>query len=632
MVQITIDGNNLPINWYPDGSLSLLSPAIYEKDFDSLKDSPSAFGNKIQPTGNYCVWNSVYPSTSTIADGGLSVAADGNRTAVGTMTVNKGKWYYEVRTGATTNTGYPVWGIHDLSHNKNVTGYPGRDGVTGWGVSIGPYTGDGYTRIYLNDNGNYSLTYLTSPDPSGVWNTSDVIMIAFDADTGKFWAGRNGVWYNNSSGNRGDPAAGTNPLTTYTVKSSSVFAPGGSVYDSTISYANFGQQSFRGAYVSGSGNTYTGSGLPPAGFKAWTNANLQLPQIYKGNKYFDVITRTGTGTSVTVTGLGFKPDLVWTKIRNDTGNHYLVDSVRGVNKLLSTNVVTQEVTGNIITGFSNDGYTVDASQNATGKTYVDWVWRAGNNTTTNTAGQNNATISSTYSANTLSKFSIVTYTGNGQAGATIAHGLGVKPDFIIIKNRTSGALITGSAQWPVFHKDQGAVNVPYLEETTAYYTRAGNFNNTLPTNQVFSVGGTGQTDYQNTNKSNDNYVAYCWAEVPGFSKFGSYIGNGGTDGTFVYCGFRPAFILMKAVEQTNYWAIIDTARNRFNVSNSELNPNNPVQELSGDGNTSTNVDILSNGFKLRGLVSNPSGIKQIFAAFAEAPDKYANASKPKPTQ
>ena len=243
-------------------------------------------------------------------------------------------------------------------------------------------------------------------------------------------------------------------------------------------------------------------------------------------------------------------------------------------------------------------YGVDASQNVLNNTYVDWLWRAGNSVVTNNAGSNGATISSTYSVNNLSKFSIVNWSGNNIASSTIAHGLGVKPDFMIIKNRTSG-----STGWPVYHSSQGAVSVPYLNDPTAFFNKVGIFNNTEPNSSVFAVGGNSVDGYLLTNAQANNYVAYCWAEVPGFSKFGKFDGNTSSDGAFVYCGFRPRWILIKSTTATNYWAIVDSARNFYNVANAELDTNGPYAELAGAGDSSTNIDFLSNGFKLRGTVS-----------------------------
>jgi hypothetical protein len=287
--------------------------------------------------------------------------------------------------------------------------------------------------------------------------------------------------------------------------------------------------------------------------------------------------------------------------------------VRGVQKQLESNntgAETTETTG--ITAFGSDGFTTGAlaQLNTSAATYVAWNWKAGNNAgASNSAGS----ITSTVSANTTSGFSVVTYTGTG-ANATVGHGLGVAPKMVIVKNRTS----TGS--WCTWHTGltSGAYAL-FLESTDAQGSYPTIFNSTVPTSTVFSVGtATG------TNASSNNFVAYCFAEVAGYSKFGSYTGNGSTDGPFVFTGMRPAYVMIKRTDSSPYnWVIVDTARNTYNVANAQLSAN-----LSDAENTLyAAIDFNSNGFKMRTTdgAYNASGGTYIYMAFASNPFKYSLA-------
>jgi hypothetical protein len=340
------------------------------------------------------------------------------------------------------------------------------------------------------------------------------------------------------------------------------------------------------------------------------------PIIKKPNQHFDATTYTATGTTPqTVTNAGsFKPDLVWTKNRTSAGNHYLNDSVRGAANALNSNTTSAEASlPNYITSFNSNGYGIGSDNFTSGQNIVGWQWKAGGATTVNTSG----TISSNVSVNTTAGFSVVTYTGTG-ANATVGHGLGVAPSMIIIKARAGADASTRS--WPVYHKNLGNTSVVWLDLTFVVNTpRPGYWNSTSPTSSVFSIG----TD-TDVNRSSQTYVAYCWAEVEGYSKFGSYTGNGSADGPFQYTGFRPKFIMIKRTDSTSSWFIHDTARDTFNVSNKNLYPNLSAAE---EVQTTWNQDILSNGFKIRGTSTeiNASSATYIYAAFAEAPFKFSNA-------
>ena len=326
--------------------------------------------------------------------------------------------------------------------------------------------------------------------------------------------------------------------------------------------------------------------------------------INKGSSYFNTKLYTGTGATQSVTGVGFQPDWVWIKIRNQAFDHTLVDAVRGVQKDLESNTTAAEDTRSTVTVFGSDGFTVgtDSQVNSNTNTFVAWNWLGANTTASNTQGS----ITSTVSANTTSGFSIVSYTGTG-ANATVGHGLGVAPKMIILKSRTDSL-----ADWRVYHASVGNTGYLELNTTGATTTSSTTWQNTTPTSTVFSIGTSGTV-----NLNTGNFIAYCFAEVKGFSKFGSYTGNGSTDGTFVYTGFRPAWVMIKnSTTAGDSWQLWDNKRLGYNVDNNPLFPN-----TSGAEGTSDISDILSNGFKIRTTASgfNTSGDTYIYACFAENP-------------
>jgi len=327
-----------------------------------------------------------------------------------------------------------------------------------------------------------------------------------------------------------------------------------------------------------------------------------------GRVAMNAVLRNGFGTSGgSITSLNFQPDLFWEKARNNAYNHQLVDSVRGVSKVLNSNLTDVEGTqATYVTSFNSNGYTLGANDYGTGVTLVDWCWKAGGTAVSNTAG----TITSSVSANTTAGFSVVTYTGNTTAGATVGHGLGVAPGLILIKARAS------AYDWTVYHSAVGATKYLAINATYAATTDTTAFNNTAPTINVFSLGSAVWVN-------SGTMVAYCWSPVAGYSAFGSYTGNGSTDGPFVYTGFRPRWIMIKKTSATGNWLMIDTSINTYNAAATELFANLSQAEISGEP-----IDILSNGFKLKyggAGDSNASGATYIYAAFAENPLKYANA-------
>jgi hypothetical protein len=340
---------------------------------------------------------------------------------------------------------------------------------------------------------------------------------------------------------------------------------------------------------------------------------MAFATINKPNQHFNTVTWTGNGTLArAITGVGFQPDFTWIKNRSAAEEHLWYDAVRGVSKLLRSNNTAAEATTSTtvyFNSFDSDGFTIgtETAMNASGQNIVGWNWKASNATAvSNTAG----TISSTVSANTTSGFSIVSYTGTG-ANATVGHGLGVAPKMIIVKKRS------GTSNWNVYHKNLTSANYYLiLNDTTGQITTNDPWNNTAPTSTVFSIKGTAG----DVNDSGATYIAYCFADVKGYSKFGSYTGNGSTDGPFIYTGFKPAFLIAKRTDSTSQWVLYDNKRqNNYNPQDERAYPN-----LSDAPGTGRNIDFLSNGIKLRSDATdssayNISGATYIYMAFAEQP-------------
>jgi len=340
---------------------------------------------------------------------------------------------------------------------------------------------------------------------------------------------------------------------------------------------------------------------------------MAYSSIIKPTEYFDTTLITGNGSTQNITGLGFQPDWIWYKRRNATGHHRLIDSVRGSDKLIQTDLTNAEGTdATYVTSFNSDGWSIGSNTdvNASGGTTVAWSWRAGGSASSN----GNGSITSSVSANTTSGVSIVTYTGTGSV-ATVGHGLGVAPKLIIVKTRS----LSGEA-WPV--DSRAASGIAYLNETggTGSYGDSSPFPSTAPTSTVFSIGTP-----NNTNGSGATYVAYCFAEVKGFSQFGTYQGvnDTGTAGSindvFVYTGFKPAFLLLKKYNSSGTgWFIFDNKRDDDNPISSFLMPQAANNE---DSSLTRAFDLLSNGFKSRGNSDDTSGAgsSYLYAAFAENP-------------
>ena len=538
---------------------------------DSLIDTPTNYtadsGNN---GGNYATINPLSTS-STLANGNLQLTTNSG-IHYSTIGVSSGKWYAEWT--ATSAGGSQMVGISKgfaggsyLGSNSDGFGYYGSNGQK--------YNGSGVS---------YGTTY----------GSGDVIGVALNLDDGNI------VFYKN----------GTSQGTAFTgLSSGTYFFAGGE--SSMTGHWNFGQRPF----------AYT----PPANYLSLCTQNLADPTIADGSTAFDVNTYAGNGSSQSIS-LSFEPDLIWTKGRNNTEWNVLVDQLRTTSRFLYSNATNSESANQSqgVTAFSSTGYTVGSSDylNKNTFTYVGWAWDAGSSTVSNTAGS----ITSSVRANQTAGFSIATYTGNGTINSTVGHGLNAAPSLVIIKNRSN------AYAWAVLHTSVGFTGTT-LDGSPEYYmlqldsnAARNNFTNDNiwnPTSSTFKINGEGTGNWVNAN--GDNYVAYSWAPVEGFSAFGSYTGNGSSAGPFVYTGMRPKFILAKITSgNTDDWIIYDTERSSFNAADDELYPNQSSAEVSG----SRPVDILSDGFKIRNTSNKwngASGYEYVYAAFAEHPFKTARA-------
>jgi hypothetical protein len=563
-------------NYWNTNNISVTAGTTY----DAMSDVPTLTSATV---ANYAVLNPLDKGTSgTLDRANLQWSSSASwQSARGTMTIPSGKFYFEGIITSTTSGSIGVnFGLATAANPLNVGG-------------------NSNTASYSVD-ATSSSNVLTAGSQSGSGSTfaaGDVLQYAIDRDNNKAWFGRNNTWYNSTLAATGDPVAGTNA--TWSSLPADLF-PFINTYSQTVNF-NFGQRPF----------AYT----PPTGFVALNTYNLPDSTIKKGNTVMDATLYTGNGSTQTITNAaGFKPDFVWIKDRTTAYPNMLFDSVRGASKRLISNTTDTEATEtDTQTSFNSNGFSVSTNLvvNRTSDAFVGWQWQAGQgSTSSNTSGS----ITSTVSVNTTAGFSIVTYTGTG-ANATVGHGLGVAPKMIIVKNRASGF------GWPVYHVSYGNTGGPYLNGTNAAATASTWWNNTTPSSTVFTGGTSNEI-----NASSNNYVAYCWAEIAGFSRFGSYVGNGSTDGPFIFTNFQPKFVMFKRTDSTGSWEIQDGTRSTYNEIAQELYANLSDAEYN---DVSNNTDFLSNGFKPRnstaGSNNNVSGGTYIYAAFASNPFKNSNA-------
>jgi len=566
------------------------------------------------PTNNFPTLSSVDMSGNALEDANLqggTAGTSGWRHTRSTVPLpSTGKWYWECK-------------VPDASANAS----------NGWMTGLA-YSNLGYTQdINSNSTGLYgrqtdSKYNNSSSDPvtnshfSTVSN-NDILQYAYDADSQKLFTGRNNTWELSAN-----PSTGANP--NWTSVASGGFPMVGSYGSSRYVIINFGQQGF----------SYT----PPTGYRSLSTNNLppNVPSVIRPEKHFKCLTYTGNDSNDRdITGLEFKPDFVWIKNRGQLDWHMLQDSVRGANKVWFANRSEAQDTDNTnghVNYFTNDGFNVTAGDsgnvNENNENYVAWCWKAGGDSNTyNIDGRGYATVSAAgldggstnptgASISTKAGFSIITYTGTGSS-TTIEHGLGATPNIVITKSLSaSGSPIildtvgNSTAEYGLFLNDNGGY--------TSY--QGGTYwSDTLPTSSVFTVNSNAST-----NASGVNYVAYCWTSIPGFSKFGKYTGNGSDNGTFVYTGFRPAWVTVKNTNASNNWQTWDNAREPNNVMQRILEFNDA--STADDASSNTAIDFLANGFKHRTSFqrSNTDGGTYIYLAFAEEPgttpfDTFPNA-------
>ena len=569
-------------DWTPN-NISVTAGVTY----DSMIDVPTQWADGGNGRGNYCTLNPLDTLSGTITEGNLAFTSPatgygGTRCTVATPTT--GKWYWEVTINAITG-GFDI-GISSANEVRPVV--PGESSA-----SYG-YKSDGAKRTNFADT-IYGAAY----------TTNDVIGVALDLDAGTL------VFYKNN----------TSQGTAFSSLSGGFLPMVSDFSNSAVSsaYINFGQRPF----------AYT----PPTGFKALNTLNLPEPTISNGAQYMAATTYTGNGTtqsiSNAVNGVSFQPDFVWFKNRSGANNHALYDSVRGRALGLISNATNAEQSasaGNDLVSFDSNGVSLGpvedfTSVNGSAQSIVAWQWKAnGTPAVTNTAGS----ITSQVSAGANQGFSIVTWSGSGAAG-TIGHGLNAVPAMLITKKRTSAT----DSNWVTWHKNFTGGNTV----TDAYYMYLNGTNGQNASGGVFYKGTDitsttfgFQGGNANVNASGQDYVAYCFAAVAGYSAFGSYTGNGSADGPFCFTGFLPRWVMIKRTDSTGDWYIWDTARNTFNLMTQVL-----FADLSAAESTyaapNPVIDVLSNGFKQRGTYphNNASGGTYIFAAFAESPFKVSLA-------
>jgi hypothetical protein len=551
--------------------------------YDSMVDSPTNYGTDTgaggEVRGNYCVMNPLDKySNVTVSNGNLDCTFSAYTGFIRSSFAlpSTGKWYWE-GTVPTTDV-RAEFGIATLTQS----------------LGVDPQVASGCWFWY--SNGSTSFKFNGSGTSWGTaWASGDIIGIAFDAGAGTL------TFYKNGS-LQGGGAAFTGLTGTYAVM------VGFGNNTSTAITSNFGQRAF----------SYTA----PSGFKALCTQNLSTPTISNGANYMAATTYSGTGAtptvSNTVNSISFQPDFAWFKCRSTATYNVLHDVLRGTGglyRLFSDLTNAESTTGDGFSALASNGFTLDSTGsggdvNASGRTYVSWQWKGGGAGVSNTAGS----ITSTVSANTAAGFSVLTYTGTG-ATATIGHGLGATPSMMIMKKRSN------AGSWKVYHTVLGNTKILEMNAVDGAQTSSTYWNNTSPTSTLITVGSNGDI-----NASGETYISYCWTAISGYSAFISFTGNGSGDGPFVYCGFRPRYLLIKRYDATgDPWWVIDSTRSPYNQTILALRPNGSNVEDSG-GNA--NFDFLSNGFKARtsgGGNGNESGATYIVAAFAENPFTISRA-------
>jgi len=591
------------------------------------------------PTNNFCTMNPLASGSGAEPDTNTYTTKEGNleskwtgiasAKSYATIAPTDGKWYWEffIKTQAETARGYVgLCEFEDCDINGT-----GQSGDSNYHIAVGNYS---RVQAYGNEFDN------VYPTPAQY----DVYSIAIDwsASPSKFWFRINGgAWQGG-----GNPATGATPTKSYnkTIANASMMPYHGSGSGSASNVSeivfNFGSDSSFAGNKTPQGNQ-DGNDIgdfyyaPPTGFLALCTKNLPSADVIPSEHFNTVLYSGNQGANVAVTGVGFEPSLIWGKNRSGASNHWLFDSVRGTTKMLQSDQTTAEETQTGVTAFNSDGFTLGnwIGSSKTNDSYAAWNWKAGGSASSNT----NGSITSSVSANVDAGFSIVTYSGasnatsdssnNGGAYWTIGHGLAQAPEVVMVKKRDGGT--DNNSGWYMGH--QGLSATPWASgshvvlNTTAANANESNilWGNRAPTSTTFSAGAWNVINHT-ISGTPFNYLAYCFHSVDDHSKVGSYTGNGNADGTFVYTGFRPAYVMYKRTNSTGNWGILDNTRDTTNPQDLWMAANLTNTESS---ETSRMADFLSNGFKFRGNAgdSNASGGTYIYIAFAETPFKHSNA-------
>ena len=581
-------------------------------------------------SGNFCTLNPLVRSTlkdptglnaGTLSNGNLKYAMNQDDGYRSTFALTH-KSYCEIYINSIGGSG----AIIGIASGQNYRSY--EDTV---GFSVNYQSG----RIY-HYKGDSSES-VSIANVGGTVSATDVVMMAYDPATYKWWVGVNGTWRNS-----GDPANGTGFIFQ---GSSTMFEDMSNVFwggwkggaNSFTGHFNFGaDSSFNGTISAGSGVDDNGFGnfkySPPTGFLCNSSANYVISDDIDPaqtstdfpSKNFNVVTYTGDGsTSNAISNLGFSPDLVWIKQRSSPDSAYsnsLTDTVRGRSKVFYSQRNNAEATSTStqdLVSFDSDGFTVgtnnQTASNGSSKEYVAWCWKAGGTASSDASGD----ITVSRSTNSASKFTIATWTGNGSSGSTIAHGLGVKPTFTLIKKLDA---TSATNVWHQGNNDGDPDSFGELLSDVSWYQNQGvnGTYTTAPTTDFLTL-----TAYGQVNGSGNSYVGYFWADVEGMQKFSSYIGVGNAEGRHIHLGFTPKLLVIKKTSGTGGWRVYDSARHTFN-------PNDAIVRWNDDGYEDTAnapVDFTSSGFKIRSASTyvNQSGGTYIYMAWGERSFKYASA-------
>jgi hypothetical protein len=582
---------------FNDGSSA--ANAFLDRSGNSNNWTPSL---NIHVTGSQCDWLKDTP-TNNYACGNPLVTPNL------TTTWNEGNLFATVATGTNAGTrvygtAFPISGLYYMEAEfvtDAAAGEWSQFGVSSDGED--PFTGSvggtPATEWVATDSAN-KRTNNTATAYGVAQASSFTLRMAVNMNTHKVWVGDASGWYSS-----GDPVAGTGEM--YSGLPSTLFPMAGIYRSTTTSQTvrfNFGQRPF----------AYT----PPTGYNNLCTANMPIVTVVNPRKHFDITVFQANGASKTVTNVGgFKPDLVLLKAKAMVSNWFMGDIVRGVDNIIYPNQTVEEAVVDLaVDSFNSDGFAGGGPIVATSGFFVSaYQWKA-NGTA---VALNSGSLSATGSVNTTAGFSIVRWTGNATSNQTVQHGLGVVPKMIWVKN-----LDTNPTSWAIGHANlnNGVTPWNYWLQFDTPVESASTFvwSNTAPSSTVFTVGTA-----SNTNEFGKRHIAYVFAEVAGYSKFGAYSGTGTADGRYVYCGFRPRFIILKAASSAQHWFFIDTVNNTVNVMNDYFNPNT---SLSNATFASGGIDVTATGFKVRtnSTAINTGSARVVYAAFAENPFGGANVS------